>query len=360
MARVGEIIAPADSGAGRQRSVMRWLARAIFAGLMVTSIALGAWAQSQNAGLRFMSTQVAGDAMRMAVWHPTHAKEQGVVLGPFRLKVSQDVPVAPGRFGLIVLSHGAGGGMLNHRGTARALARAGYIVIAVHHPGDNWQDQSRLGTSANWSRRPNHLRAAIDAALNDKTLAAGIDPRRIGAIGYSAGGYTVLAAAGARPGLSVLVQHCREKKAADPVFCRYGRAQREADRQAGRKVLPLKVIPDPRLGAVVAIAPVGALFAPTAFAGVSVRIMLVRAGKDRVLRYPHHAERVHRQVGQPHSYVVLPAAGHFTFIEPFPESLRDVAGPAAQDPPGTDRAAVLQRLNRRIVGFLDKALAPDK
>ena len=312
-----------------------------------------------NAGFRARQVSTGDGFMRVAIWYPTTAKEQAHSVGPFTLRVAPGAALAEGRFGLIVLSHGASGGALNHRGTARALARAGYVVVAVHHPGDNWQDNSSLGTSANWVQRPAHIRWALDAALADKALSPAIDRARIGAVGYSAGGYTVLAAAGARPDLARLIQHCRQKQAQDPEFCKYGAAQRAEDRKKGVKPGVLNIVPEPRLKAVVAIAPVGALFGANALRGLPVKLMIVRAGKDDVLRFPFHAHRIAQHLRAPHTYLVLPNAGHFSIIEPFPEALRGQVGPPAVDPPGTDRVAVLKKLNRAIVQFLARAL-PDK
>jgi len=44
---------------------------------------------------------------------------------------------------LIVISHGNGGDFRSHHDTAAALAKAGFVVAALTHTGDNWRDQSR-------------------------------------------------------------------------------------------------------------------------------------------------------------------------------------------------------------------------
>ena len=41
---------------------------------------------------------------------------------------------------LILLSYGIGGSELGHSVLAQALARNDYLVAALRHPGDNWQD----------------------------------------------------------------------------------------------------------------------------------------------------------------------------------------------------------------------------
>jgi len=41
---------------------------------------------------------------------------------------------------VIVVSHGNGGSFINFRDTAETLAGAGFIVVAINHPGDNSGD----------------------------------------------------------------------------------------------------------------------------------------------------------------------------------------------------------------------------
>ena len=47
------------------------------------------------------------------------------------------------RLPLVVISHGSGSSNLAHYDTAIALAKAGFVVVAVTHVGDNWQDHSK-------------------------------------------------------------------------------------------------------------------------------------------------------------------------------------------------------------------------
>jgi predicted dienelactone hydrolase len=61
------------------------------------------------------------------------------------MPVAHDAPVAAGTFGLIVVSHGAGGLALNHRDLAMALAAQGYVVAAPTHPRGKGNDISGVG-----------------------------------------------------------------------------------------------------------------------------------------------------------------------------------------------------------------------
>ena len=78
---------------------------------------------AHRVGFRLAKAQGGGDSVPLAVWYPTQARRLiGYVHGAFRLRVAKDAKPAAGRFGLIAISHGTGGGFLNHRSVAAALA----------------------------------------------------------------------------------------------------------------------------------------------------------------------------------------------------------------------------------------------
>jgi hypothetical protein len=51
-------------------------------------------------------------------------------------------------------------------------------------------------------------------------------------------------------------------------------------------------------------------------------------------------------------HVVVPGAGHFAFVSPFPPEMVRPGFLPSQDPPGFDRAAYQPVLNGEILGFL--------
>lgn len=89
---------------------------------------------------------------------------------------------APTRTGpSIILTHGAGGDRTQLLAEARALAEHGFGVLLFDWPGH--------GTSAgrvNWHDRE---RSSLVAALDWLVKQAETDPKRVGAIGFSLGGY---------------------------------------------------------------------------------------------------------------------------------------------------------------------------
>ena len=325
---------------------MKALAAAVLAfGLLCSA------ARADGVGFREIRIAAGGAQMAVALWYPSPVSSGRAKSGLFTMNATRNAPLTARRYGLVLISHGTGGHRLGHRGTAIRLARAGYIAAAPEHAGDNWRDSRYSGTAANWRRRPRQLSAVLDRLLADPDFGPRIDPERIAAVGHSAGGYSVLALIGGRADMTVLLQHCTEFRERDPVFCSYGR---QGEHIGGK----LPDLADRRVRAAVAVAPVGALFGPGAFAGVTARAQVHRLGRDRVLRRPWHEDNIMRLMGGRARLVLHPEAHHFAFIAPFPAALVDEVGEPARDPPGFDRRAFLARIDRQILAFLDTVLGP--
>ena len=306
-------------------------------------------ARADGVGFRDIVVGVEGEKLMTALWYPANAPSGRTTIGLFTMNATRGTPVGPGRYGLVLISHGTGGGRLNHRGTAIRLAESGYIVAAPAHGGDNWQDDRYSGTSANWRRRPRQLGAVLEHLLGDAEFGRHIDPERIGAVGHSAGGHSVLALIGGRSDMAVLARHCTQHREKDPVFCGYGRPDERAEGM-------MPDLSDRRVGAVVAVAPVGALFGDGAFTGVEVPAQIHRLEGDRVLRRPWHEDNIMRLMGRNASLVRHPQAHHFAFLSPFPDALISEVGAPARDPAGFDRRAFLSKIDRQILKFFNGTL----
>jgi len=126
------------------------------------------------------------------------------------MDVAADGPILGRGLPLVVVSHGNGGGPASHADLALALADAGYVIAAPMHAGDNYADQGAIASESWLSNRNQQLRSAVDYMLTSWTGRDRIDPRRVGAFGFSAGVFTVLTAVGAQPDLSIIATHCRE------------------------------------------------------------------------------------------------------------------------------------------------------
>jgi predicted dienelactone hydrolase len=258
---------------------------------------------------------------------------------------SPDAP-ATGPRPLVIISHGNGGDFRGHEDTARALAAAGFVVAALTHTGDNWRDQSGATDVA---RRPRQLSLLIETMVAE----GGIDSERIGAFGFSAGGFTVLTAAGGEPDLGQVADHCR----AHPDFydCQLIAA-------AGLPAAsgPVVWTHNPRIRAVVAAAPaLGFTFAPDGLKGVTQPVQLWQAENDRVLPSPAYVEPVRGALPTPPEFHLVPGAGHFDFLPPCRPEVRASAPMICVSAPDFDRAAFHDRFNAEVVRFFQRTLLSD-
>jgi predicted dienelactone hydrolase len=159
------------------------------------------------------------DQVRITVWYPavSGVEASPVVIGPPAQPLfdiggtAMDAPFAagPARRPVILLSHGFGGSARMMGWFGIAMARGGYVVIAVDHPGSTAIDAMTVPGATLWWDRAEDLRAALNAMLGDPVIGPHLDPSRIGVAGFSAGGFTALVAAGARVDPAHLAGFCR-------------------------------------------------------------------------------------------------------------------------------------------------------
>lgn len=110
---------------------------------------------------------------------------------------------------LILLSHGTGGSAAQLSWLAESLARQGYIVAGVDHHGNTAAEaEYRLGGFILPGERARDLSAVIGFLMADSLIGARIDTSRIGATGFSLGGFTVLATVGAHLPFDVWQRSC--------------------------------------------------------------------------------------------------------------------------------------------------------
>lgn len=288
--------------------------------------------------------------LAVALWYPTDAAAQAVDLGPFTFDIARGGAIAGQGLPLIVFSHGNGGSALGHHDTAIALARAGFVVAAVTHTGDNHADRSREASSMN--DRPRHLRRVIDHMLTQWPGRDRIDASRIGVFGFSSGGFTVLAVAGGVADLGRIAPHCQQHPA-------HYACQVIARQPAGATATVTAVVSDrdARVRAAVVVAPaLGFTFTQESLAAVSVPIQLWRAEDDTVLPHPWYAEAVRAGLPQPLDYREVPKAGHFDFLAPCTPRFAAMAPPLCSSQSGFDRVAFHSGFNTAVVSFFNRTL----
>jgi predicted dienelactone hydrolase len=303
-----------------------------------------------NVGLREVALhdELQDARIRLRLVYPTEATPHEQRVGPYTLEVAVDAPLArpaqPTAQGaaralpLLVISHGTGGSALVYRDLALGLVQAGFVVALPDHPGNCRGDNALAGTAANLENRPRHIREVIDAAFADGVVGAYLQPRAVGLVGHSMGGYTALAVAGGRP-------------SAFP--------RETADGLAHL----VRVEPDPRVKALVLLAPATVWFGGDgALNDVIAPILLFTAETDEHTP-PEHADILVRGIRSvpghaPLEHRVVPGAGHFSFLSPFGPRLTRPEFPPSQDPAGFDRAAFQPVLAQATAEFFRRVLPP--
>jgi len=151
---------------------------------------------------------------KMAVWYPTSDPESRFQYFPdLSSRVAPEgKPANCGRYPLIVFSHGFGGCGTQSIFFTEELARHGYVVAAPDHkdglcsvdgrrairfitPDETFSRPDRW-TETTHANRKTDLQLAVRWVLDSSELRSQIDPERLGAVGHSLGGYTVLGLAG--------------------------------------------------------------------------------------------------------------------------------------------------------------------
>ena len=292
-----------------------------------------------------------GRPLAVGIWYPTDAPASPRRLWAYTQEVAPDAAIAGRHLPLIVMSHGSGGWFGGHHDTAFALAQAGFVVAAVTHEGDSFDDHSR---EAEVWIRPLQLRQLIDYMLTHWRGLEHLDADRVGAFGFSAGAFTVLVAAGAVPDMTRVAADCEGHRGT--VTCTVvagvpGILDRLDDTPRSAW------IHDARIKAIVVAAPaLGFTFGKSSLASVRLPVQLWRAEFDHVLPFPDYAQAVRAALPTPPEYHMVGNADHYDFLAPCPASLATSAPEICRERPGFDRSAFHRDFDRDVVDFYRRAL----
>lgn len=301
------------------------------------------------------------------LWYPAAegAAEEDWQVPPFApLRVAVGAAPAPGRRPLVLLSHGTGGSAASLGWLAHELAAAGYLVAALNHHGNTAAEaETRLEGFVAWWERPLDLRVAIDRLLADPVWGPRIDAGRIGVAGFSLGGLTALASAGARPRGAAWRAACASAPATPgcalppEAAARWTLADVDAlwrsEGFAASRARADAELHDARVRAAFVIAP--ALSAALSHAPLALPVeVVVGEADDQVdladLRAWGRVPGV--------SVERLPGVTHYAFLMRCGLRGRLFAATICRDPAGLDRARLHADTALRARAFFDRELAP--
>jgi predicted dienelactone hydrolase len=319
---------------------------------LVAALILALATPAVAGGVGFQQRLIPGpQPITIGVWYPTRAEPRDTPLGLFTQTVAQGAEPDGRALPLVVMSHGTGGWYGEHFDTALALAQAGFVVAAVSHPHDTYDDQSHAAMV--WERS-GHLKRLIDYMLAEWPQHELLDPRRIGVFGFSSGGFTGLVAIGGVPDMGQTASHCQ----AHPDYYDCQLLKRSGRDPSSRASPPASWwIHDPRIRAAVIAAPaLGYTFGKPGLAGVAIPVQLWRAERDHILPHPDYAEAVRLALPSPPEVHLASGADHFDFLAPCSAGLAQSAPDICKSPESFDRAAFHKAFNRQVVRFFKAKL----
>jgi predicted dienelactone hydrolase len=275
---------------------------------------------------------------------------------------------ARAKYPLLLLSHGTGGTADSLDWLAGALAANGYIVAGVNHPGNNAMEPLTRDGFMLWWERATDVSEVLDGVLADAALGAHIDTDRIGAVGFSLGGYTVLELTGARTNLPAFQRFCQSPDA--DAICHPPEMRRVQDDTQATDTPSADTTAslaragasyrDARSKAIFAIAPaLGEAFDQASFADVRIPVSLLAGSDDSIAPVQTNIRRIAGLLPAA-SVELLPGAGHYTFLDTCLPPLVERLATICKDNPGVDRDAVHARAIRRALDFFAAKLPASK
>jgi predicted dienelactone hydrolase len=147
------------------------------------------------------------------IWYPTDAAGKADLIAQnalmYGFHAHPDATPRAGAFPLVVLSHGSGRRMTQMAWLATALTQQGYIVAGVNHHGTTSKDSDPHRTIEIWDRPADHS-AILDVFEAGPLRDITADMSNITSAGFSLGGHTALALAGARVQKAAYIEYCDE------------------------------------------------------------------------------------------------------------------------------------------------------
>ncbi|XSG76699.1 alpha/beta hydrolase family protein [Herpetosiphon llansteffanensis] len=277
-------------------------------------------------------------------------------------ETAPDAALAEGQFPLILISHGTGGLAMQLGWLARALAAQGYIVAGVNHHGNTGLEPYLVeGFTRVWER-PRDLSTVLDRLLDDPSFGPAIDQTRIGAAGFSLGGYSVLALAGARLDLGTLLAAYTDSGRplhllAPPEFPNPDELIRQLEASAAASE-HRQSYRDERVRAVFALAPaLGEGFSAAGLAAVAIPVLIMAGAADTNTPPAANAQHYATLINDAELIIFEGAVGHYVFLAECTEAGCQLIPELCLDPAGVDRKAIQRQASEAALQFFARQLA---
>lgn len=249
-----------------------------------------------------------GRTLTVEVWYPAESAAEPT---PYELipgvgfdadlATVGSTPSSEGPFPVVVFSHGSGGLRQQSASIVETIASHGFVVVAADHAGNTAIDRL-LGTETSSEvtarNRVLDVKLLIDQ-VEAGQLASGLaDPEHLAVMGHSFGGFTALAAASGFEDIE----------------------------------------PDPRVDAIVPLAPASSRIPDDALASIDIPMLIVTGSDDQTTPVEDQSTRPLELASGPATLVEIDGGSH-EVVTNICDILEAVSAPDAPVPEGTIEAA---------------------
>jgi predicted dienelactone hydrolase len=248
---------------------------------------------------------------------------------------------------------------------AERLVREGFIVAAVDHHGNTGAEPSYIPAGfVLWWERAADLSFVLGALLNDPEWSPRIDVGRIGAAGFSLGGFTAMLLATGPVDLARLEAFCgahiTHAACAGPPEMPDARARFEAVAASDPELASwrhdaLRGFRNPRIRAVFLVSPGGEMgLSPEALRQVRIPVT-VTVGADDDLTPPQEVTAFARSIGGGAPVRIIPHASHYSFLAECTAAGVRILPQLCTEPEGGDRARTHEFVANQAAAFFAAA-----
>jgi len=268
------------------------------------------------------------------------------------------------KFPVVLLSHGTGGTAEGLGWLARALASEGYVVLGANHHGNTRLEPCLAEGFLCWWERATDLSVLLSDLGSKGFFANRLNCDQVAAVGFSLGGYTVLALSGAQTSLDEFDGWRRANEITEggpkefpdaaertPTLMHTSDAFRASWARHGNDYS------DFRISSVFAIAPAPPIrsFVPTSVTELQLPVVILTGGSDNEAPSEHCADWLVSPNDRFHLHCLGGHVGHYTFLD-FPSD-QSLIGKAEifSDHTSVDRRTVHEQATEIVIQSLTTA-----
>lgn len=295
------------------------------------------------------------------IWYPTMdtLKVSDQKYSPFKRNYTvRNGQLPPGRFPLIMISHGTGGSRLSLEWLAQSLVKDGFVVAAVDHWGNTYDNKIPLQFFEIW-QRPLDISFVITKLLSNRDFNKVINSNKIGAAGFSAGGYTVIALAGAVADFKTALTYYRtvgKNEVNFPEYPNLGKLLDDSTLIKDSEHIP--TLKDSRIKAFFAICPgTGPAFPrKEQFEEITRPVFIIGAKSDSMAPTIQNARHYHSFIKGSGYYEFPGKTGHYVMLGETDDEIKKSDPFYFTDAPGINRHEVHAKVDSLASDFFEKSL----